>query len=525
MTGRLSEAYVDPRSHPDPAAVHPPPRSTPDVKDLVELHRFCRQGRLYDVERWIQAEGPLQLAEDAPRPRRHTASALEIALERQDHALVLLLLCNGYDLTIEPGSPLDDALRARRWDLLDLLLDWGADPHEVDLEDLFGTYDSQLFERFRAIGVDLTADHAMADALGYHTSNKPLFGFAKRYRATDSGIQSELNIALGHHADEGNEKGVHLCLWAGADPHAEAPCLRWMHLYEMEDDEGDRGLSAIHRACSNGHVVILERLGPDPSKDDFEDLYRCASTSAVIDVLARWALPEDVDAAVSAQLMRIGWGFDDSWRHMDALERLFEKGVRWTTSEKQTVSEVRRILLGVPDRRFVELMKLLATRDHCATETLTELARTPAMRTRMKKVGFIPLPSDDPKSHNQYRPTGSRDILAKCGVEPPKPKKVEPTVPSLVRIGPWRRNSQEVRLTREELFERVWSQPATEVAQQWGLSGRGLAKACGRLKIPMPPRGYWARLRAGQRVRRPRLAKLRPGEAEKVVVYVPGKSG
>lgn len=49
MTGRLTEAYVDPRFHPDPAAVRPAPRTTPDVKRLVELHRFCRQGRLYDV--------------------------------------------------------------------------------------------------------------------------------------------------------------------------------------------------------------------------------------------------------------------------------------------------------------------------------------------------------------------------------------------------------------------------------------------------------------------------------------------
>jgi hypothetical protein len=51
-------------------------------------------------------------------------------------------------------------------------------------------------------------------------SNKPLFGFAKRHRETDPRMQVELNIALDHHAHEGNLKGVHLYLWAGADPHA-----------------------------------------------------------------------------------------------------------------------------------------------------------------------------------------------------------------------------------------------------------------------------------------------------------------
>jgi hypothetical protein len=132
-----------------------------DLNSRRISHRFCRQGRLHDVERWIEAGGPLQLARAAPQPRRRTASALEIALERQDQALLLLLLCNSYDLQSEPGSPLDDALRARRWDLLELLLEWGADPHRVSLEDLFGTYDSQLFERFRAAtGPDYGPDSA-----------------------------------------------------------------------------------------------------------------------------------------------------------------------------------------------------------------------------------------------------------------------------------------------------------------------------------------------------------------------------
>ena len=63
---------------------------------------------------------------------------------------------------------------------MDLFLDWGADPLQVDVNELCATYDSQLCERFRLLGVDFTSGHALAHALGYHTSNKPLFGFAKR---------------------------------------------------------------------------------------------------------------------------------------------------------------------------------------------------------------------------------------------------------------------------------------------------------------------------------------------------------
>jgi hypothetical protein len=124
------------------------------------------------------------------------ASALEIALESRNHALVLLLLCNGYDQGLEASCSLDLALRARRWDLVDMLLEWGADPHQVSLSDLFDTYRTELFERFRGLGVDLTARNELAEALAYHTSNKPLFGFARRHREHDPAVQRELNMAL-----------------------------------------------------------------------------------------------------------------------------------------------------------------------------------------------------------------------------------------------------------------------------------------------------------------------------------------
>jgi hypothetical protein len=75
----------------------------------------------------------------------------------------------------------------------------------VCLDDLFGTYDSSLFQRFMDLGVDLTADHELAAAFAYHTSNKPLFALARRHREATPKIQEELNIALGHHAGDGNE--------------------------------------------------------------------------------------------------------------------------------------------------------------------------------------------------------------------------------------------------------------------------------------------------------------------------------
>lgn len=65
-----------------------------------------------------------------------------------------------------------------------------------------------------------------------------------------------------------------------------------------------------------------------------------------------------------------------------------------------------------------------------------------------------------------------------------------------------------VRYTREELYGLVWSTPMINLAKQHGLSDRGLAKICKKHKIPCPPRGYWAKRQAGQKVQRIPLPKV-----------------
>ena len=482
---------------------------------MEELHRFCLNGRLYDVERWIQAGRPMQLAADEQSSRFRTA--LEIALERQDHSLVLLLVANGYDMNAEPVSPLDRAVQLRRRDLLDLLLDWGADPRQVDLDALCATYDSQLYERFRRLGVDFTSGHALAHALGYHTSNKPLFGFAKRHRLQDSKIQADLDIALAYHAWEGNEKGVLLCLWAGANPHAAVPDLRW-GLGDHED-EADR-YSAVDAACSRGDVAILIRLKPDPSLDDYEELYLRACNKEIIELLAHSRPPANPSRIVVNKLSRAAWWFGQD-RPVETLQALFEAGVRWEASPIKEITGARRSLLKADDGIFVRLMRLLATDDYCSREVLAELARTPNMRERMVKVGLIPSNPGQRSQFNPISPPRSREALGKFGIELRKEKPAV-ILPRVVRIvGRWNGNGRDIHLDRPGLFERVWSGPVDKLAKEWGLSDRGLSKACSRLQIPVPPRGYWARVAAGQRVRRPKLPILPPGQAEEILIRVP----
>jgi hypothetical protein len=514
-----TSGFVDPRNDPKPPDPRPCARTTDDPGELIELHRLCHGGLLYDVEKWIRDGRPLQAAKGVTTKGRRISSALEIGLEMENRSLVFLLLCNGYDPNLEPSCPVSITIRNRTWDLMDLLLAWGADPLRVSPRAVCESYTTEIIERFYVLGLDLTADHVLGAMLAEHSSNKPLFGFAKRHREHDPKVQTELNMALGHHAGrDGSEKGVLLCLWAGADPHARAPSLRYPN--DPDDENGDSGSTAIEEACHAGNVRILEKLGPDPSRDDFDNLYPWAPDGLMIYLLAKFTLPrkEAVGSVIRSQLF---WLQDHPFtnsRSADTLRHLFHVGVRWETATLQEISDIRRSLLRMRDCTFVEVVKIFATGENCAPTILEALARTPTMRARMKSVGFFPPSSDEQWRYDRQRPTRAREVLAKFGVVLPK---VAKPLPPKIAVGLRRQAGREVRLDRKTLFEQVWNEPVEKVAKEWGLSGRGLAKVCQRARIPVPPRGYWAKIQHGMQVRRPPLPELRSGEVDEIVIYVP----
>ena len=61
---------------------------------------------------------------------------------------------------------------------------------------------------------------------------------------------------------------------------------------------------------------------------------------------------------------------------------------------------------------------------------------------------------------------------------------------------------------REALYNEVWSEPMTTVSKRYGMSDNGLRKHCKTLGIPLPSLGYWARVKAGQKVTRTDLPKV-----------------
>lgn len=79
-------------------------------------------------------------------------------------------------------------------------------------------------------------------------------------------------------------------------------------------------------------------------------------------------------------------------------------------------------------------------------------------------------------------------------------------------------NQRKIIITRQELYEKVWSTPMIKLAEEFGLSDVGLAKVCKRHNIPRPDRGYWAKLEHGKKVKKKALPETKDGVSEEVVI-------
>lgn len=76
-----------------------------------------------------------------------------------------------------------------------------------------------------------------------------------------------------------------------------------------------------------------------------------------------------------------------------------------------------------------------------------------------------------------------------------------------------------VTISREELYAKVWGQPMIHLASEFGMSDVGLKKICVKHRIPVPPRGYWAKKASGKKVTKTALRKLSDPAINRIVIH------
>lgn len=73
-------------------------------------------------------------------------------------------------------------------------------------------------------------------------------------------------------------------------------------------------------------------------------------------------------------------------------------------------------------------------------------------------------------------------------------------------------------ISRQALYELVWSKPWTSLAKELGISDVAIRKHCIKVDVPVPPAGYWARLQHGKSVFRPPLPLRMPGHPDAIEI-------
>lgn len=76
-----------------------------------------------------------------------------------------------------------------------------------------------------------------------------------------------------------------------------------------------------------------------------------------------------------------------------------------------------------------------------------------------------------------------------------------------------------IKLSREELYHKVWEKPIVKLASELGISDRGLAKCCKRHQIPFPGRGYWSKVKVGEKIEKKPLPTIKNNVTDKNIIF------
>jgi len=111
-----------------------------EIKPLIDL---CKAGKLFEVQEWIASGKPVN---PPPEKGRRGKTPLRVAMDSGFHSLVEVLIKGGAAMQEGHYSALEHALSNRRFDLVNLLVENGADIHSVSMADVFETWQPHIIK-------------------------------------------------------------------------------------------------------------------------------------------------------------------------------------------------------------------------------------------------------------------------------------------------------------------------------------------------------------------------------------------
>lgn len=379
--------------------------ASPD--EIEPLREMCRKGQLFEVREWVRQGSPLAVSV-LPPPRNARHGALRIALDRGFHSLVQVLLEAGAPIREGRYCALTHAVQLRRSDLAALLIQHGARVEDVSMHDVVGSWQAEMVELFVSHGASLVRGNPLA--WGLINKMRPALGLLKRHVASQPELLRQADIALRHHAAEGNLKWVSLMLWVGADPWTRGPdeVPDW-EPSEQDEEVDDYHSSAVERAVTRGRLEVLEskEMLTPPDRERSETLTLLENVGTVRDsrvlalLLARGHHPKLLPDRCSRLLTQLlcGMSSDDFGPRLPQLQTgkirgldthrareqlkmirlLLEHGARWLPVDRQEIRYVRQSLLRMAPSFLIEFVNLVQQHKASRRQDINELVRTAAM--------------------------------------------------------------------------------------------------------------------------------------------------
>jgi hypothetical protein len=382
------------------------------LDELEPLLSMCRMGRVFDVQAWISENRPVALPADAGA-RGARRNPVRMAIDSGFHSLLQVLLEAGAPVREGRYRALEHAVEMRRPDLAALLLKHGASAGDVSMRFVVEMWHPETMELLVKSGASLVSGQPIA--WGLINKVRTTLGLLKKYAPSHPEVIRQAEIALRHHAFEGDAKWVSLLLWAGANPWARGP-------HQVDDDgseesgsedeeEEDAYANAVELALYVGNMDILTHkkmmCPPDESRPDSLKLLERACSSSPNSLPLSWLLERGHSPklladrgtrAISSLLYSMSWDFSfnrnqglfaggekpgmDSERSKERLKMihmLIAHGGMWLPSTPQAIADARKCLLKMSVDYVLEFVWLLQKFGAARRRDVQELIRTPSM--------------------------------------------------------------------------------------------------------------------------------------------------
>ena len=319
-------------------------------------------------------------------PKPYWFSPLRVAVESGFHSMVEVLLKAGVDQE-EKDCMLNRAVSAPNLGLITLFVDYGADLHSVDFEDVCYTGNPEIMRFFLDRGIDAVTGWPFAKALCH--PRRPQLGIYMQYRDKIPELKHQVDLALRYHAHEGGLKWVCLLLWAGGNAH-----VRLSDLEEESDPENES--TALEEAVRFGRLEIVEKIGIDPAKDDLNRLLEEACSACEWPIIEKLLILGAAPMGGKSEyppMERLIYHFEwkmnplfgyrsdfDLHKAFDAILSFTGKGGRWQPENKYGLNGFRRALYHLDCAWIARVIRGFSQHQVCSNELLVKLLNTPRMK-------------------------------------------------------------------------------------------------------------------------------------------------